>query len=126
VLSLVLLSTIAVYLGYVILSANVAIIVVAKVLLHPIGTVIELVDVDLSVLYYPSIDNSVSYFGVYEFYYNRGYTLKGGFLSQLSNKQYLCLRNNCIVVYKYLLNSCFLVLNVNRFSRDTVDNNFIS
>jgi hypothetical protein len=48
----------------------VAIIVAAEVLLYSAGTVVELADMDLSVLYNPSVDNSVSHFGICEFNYH--------------------------------------------------------
>ena len=57
-----LLYIIAIYLEYVALSTNIAIIIVIEALFYPIGIVIELVEVDLPVLYYPSIDNYISYF----------------------------------------------------------------
>jgi hypothetical protein len=62
VFSLVLLGIIAACLGCVALSADVAIIVTAEALLYSIGSVIELADVDVSVLYHPSVNDSVSHF----------------------------------------------------------------
>ena len=47
-----------------------AIFVAAEALLYSVGTVIELADVDLSVLYHPSVDDSVGHFWVREFYHN--------------------------------------------------------
>jgi hypothetical protein len=70
VLSLVLLGTMAACLGCIALSADVAIIVAAEALLYSTGTVIELADVDVSVPYHPSVDDSVGHFWVPELYHN--------------------------------------------------------
>jgi hypothetical protein len=46
-----------------------AVIIAAEVLFYSVGTVIELADMDLSVLYYPGVDNSVGYLRVSKFHY---------------------------------------------------------
>ncbi len=43
------------------MSADVAIIIAPEALLYSASTIVELADVDLSVLYYSSVDDSVSY-----------------------------------------------------------------
>jgi hypothetical protein len=46
-----------------------AVIIVAEALFCSIGTVIELADVDLSVLCYPGVDDSVGHLRVSKFHY---------------------------------------------------------
>ena len=62
------------------------IIIAAEALLYSARPVVELAYMDLSLPYYSGIDNSVSYFGVFEFYYNRGGALEWGFLGQPSHE----------------------------------------
>jgi hypothetical protein len=53
---------IAIYLGYIILSANITIVIALKALFHPTGIVIELVLVYMAILYYPNIDYGIGHF----------------------------------------------------------------
>lgn len=52
------------------MSADVAIIVAAEALLYSAGTVIELANMDPSLPYYPSVDNSVGHLWFRKFYHN--------------------------------------------------------
>ena len=81
VLGFILYSTIAVNLGYIILNTDITIIIAVEALLDSIGAIIELVLIDITILRYSCIDNSISYFWVYEFNNNRGYLFKSGFPS---------------------------------------------
>ena len=47
-----------------------AVIVAAKALLYSASTIVELADVDLSVLHHPSVDDSIGHFKVCEFYHH--------------------------------------------------------
>lgn len=63
---LILLRTVAANLGYVILSANMAIVVVTEALLHSVCVVIELALMYLALPCYSGIDYSISYLWVCE------------------------------------------------------------
>ena len=62
VFCLVLLYTIATYLGCATLSANVTIIVAVEALFYPIGMIIELALVNMAILHHSSVNDSVSHF----------------------------------------------------------------
>ena len=81
VLGFILRGIIATNLGYIILSANITIIIAVEALLDPIGAIIELALIDITVLCYSYIDNGINYFWVYEFNNNRGYLFKNRFPS---------------------------------------------
>ena len=68
---LILIRIVAAYLKYVILSADMIVIIAAEALLNSADAVIELILIYLAVLYYSGVDNSVSLFGVCEFKYYR-------------------------------------------------------
>jgi hypothetical protein len=69
VFRLVLLCTIAAYLGCATLSADVTIIVAAEALLYPAGTIIELALVYMAIPYHPGVDDGVGRFWVCKFNY---------------------------------------------------------
>jgi hypothetical protein len=46
-----------------------------------------------------------------------GSAFEGEFFSQPSYERYLCFGNDCVVVCKYLLDSCLLILYVDRVGR---------
>jgi hypothetical protein len=71
VFRLVLLRAIVIDLGYVILGADITVVIIAEVLFDSIGAVVKLILVDLTVLYYPGVDNDVSHLRVRKFNYYR-------------------------------------------------------
>lgn len=78
---LMLLRVIAANLGRVILSADVAVIIVTKALLHSACAVVELALMYLALLCYSGIDYGISRLRLCELYNDRGRPFKNGFLS---------------------------------------------
>jgi hypothetical protein len=76
---LVLLYVITINLGYIILSTDVAVIVVVEVLLYFTGAVVKLVLVYLTIPCQFSVDDGISYFWLCELNNYRGCALKGSF-----------------------------------------------
>ena len=76
--------TIAATLGYVALSADMAVVVAAEALYHSAGAVVELALVYLALLCQSCINDSIGYLWVCEFYNNRRCMFEHGFLGQLS------------------------------------------
>jgi len=70
VFCLIYFDTIAIYLGYNILNIDIIVMIITEVLFHFVNTVIELAYIDLSILYYPDVDNDINYFEVCKFYYD--------------------------------------------------------
>ena len=81
VFGLILLGTIATNLGYVILSADVTVIVAAEILLDSTGAIIELALIDMPVPGHFCVDNGIGCFWICELDNDRGCTLKYSFLS---------------------------------------------
>ena len=75
-----LLRAIAVRLGCVVLSADVAVVMAPEALLYSVGAVVELALVYLTVLCHSSVDDCVGYFWIFEFNNDRGCAFEGGFL----------------------------------------------
>jgi hypothetical protein len=120
VFCLILVRIVATCLGFIALSADVAVFIALEVLLDSAGVVIELALMYLAVPDHSGVDNSVGHLRVGEFKYYRRYIFKVGFLSKPSYIGDLCFRDYCIIIYKYLLDSCFLIPNIDRVCRDTV------
>lgn len=112
--------TVATCLGFVALSADVAVFIASEALLDSAGAVVELALVYLAVPNHSGVDDGVGHFRVSEFEYYRRCTFEVGFLGEPSYVGDLCFRDYCVVVCEYLLDSCYLILDIDRVCRDAV------
>jgi hypothetical protein len=105
VFRLVLLGVIVIDLGRAILGVDMTIVIIAEVLFDSIDAVVKLTLVHLTILYYSDVDNDVGHFRFREFNYYGECPFKVSFLSELSDVYDLYVWYDCVVVYKYLLDS---------------------
>ena len=115
----------AVRLSYVVLGADIAVLVITEVLLYPTGAVVELARMDLSFPYHTGVYNSVSYTRVFKFHHDKGRLFEGALLCEPSHVYDFGRRDNCVVICKDLLNYGFLIFNVNRGCRDAIGNHSV-
>ena len=112
--------TVAACLGCVALSANVTVTIAPEALFDPAGAVVELPLVNLAVPYHSGIDNSISHFWIYKFKHNGGCVFMREFLGQPSHIGDLCFGNHSVVLCHYLLDSRFLIVDIDGIGWDAV------